>query len=441
MRGADRRADVLGRGYRNVTASYGVNGFTKDHRAAFERHGTQRVYIAYDREEAADKSAEKLAAELIAMGIECFRVEFPKGMDANEYALKVTPAAKSLGLLLRNASWLGKGHRPAVRAAAPEIVSAPEKEPAAKEKKIEREAPEPEITAAPDPIADRIAEEESILAEIEAAAQSRIQAAPVEPTPEPAAAAIPEQVLPLAAAVASSGPPTEVEVEIRGEDVLMRTANREYRVRGPGKNTSGEMLKVNLRVMGVNRHGDVALHVDTLELNHARPRMAFAKQAADELSVKEETLRRELGTLMLRLEMIRDEQISKALEPKAPADAMTEEERTAALELLRDPNLKDRILKDFARCGVVGEETNKLTGYFAAVSRHLAEPLAVIVQSSSAAGKSSLMEAVLAFVPEEHRVQYSAMTGQSLFYMSGMDLRHKILAIARRRGWAARPTR
>ena len=33
------------------------------------------------------------------MGIECFRVEFPKGMDANEYALKVTPAAKSLGVL------------------------------------------------------------------------------------------------------------------------------------------------------------------------------------------------------------------------------------------------------------------------------------------------------------------------------------------------------
>jgi len=31
------------------------------------------------------------------MGIECFRVLFPKDMDANAYALKVTPAAKSLG--------------------------------------------------------------------------------------------------------------------------------------------------------------------------------------------------------------------------------------------------------------------------------------------------------------------------------------------------------
>ena len=39
----------------------------------------------------------------MAMGIECFRVLFPKGMDANEYALKVTPAAKALGVLLNKA--------------------------------------------------------------------------------------------------------------------------------------------------------------------------------------------------------------------------------------------------------------------------------------------------------------------------------------------------
>ena len=83
---------------------------------------------------------------------------------------------------------------------------------------------------------------------------------------------------------------------------------------------------------------------------------------------------------------------------------------------------------------MVGEETNKLVGYLGVVSRHLYKPLAVIVQSSSAAGKSSLMDAVLAFVPEEQRVQYSAMTGQSLFYMGETDLKHKVLAIAEEEG-------
>ena len=87
---------------------------------------------------------------------------------------------------------------------------------------------------------------------------------------------------------------------------------------------------------------------------------------------------------------------------------MTDDEQNAALELLRDPRLLDRIVADFQ---VVGENTNKLVGYLAAVSRKLDQPLAVIIQSSSAAGKTALMEAVLAFVPPEDQVKYSAMTG------------------------------
>ncbi|HMA94164.1 MAG TPA: hypothetical protein VKP30_15845, partial [Polyangiaceae bacterium] len=59
---------------------------------------------------------------------------------------------------------------------------------------------------------------------------------------------------------------------------------------------------------------------------------------------------------------------------------------------------------------------------------------AVVIQSTSAAGKSALMEAVLHFMPDEERVQYSAMTGQSLFYMGETNLQHKILAIVEEEG-------
>ncbi|MFC2146325.1 hypothetical protein ACFLRT_03085, partial [Acidobacteriota bacterium] len=60
--------------------------------------------------------------------------------------------------------------------------------------------------------------------------------------------------------------------------------------------------------------------------------------------------------------------------------------------LLKAPDLLERILKDFEKCGVVGEQTNKLVGYLAAVSRKLDNPLAILIQSSSAAGKTWLME-------------------------------------------------
>jgi hypothetical protein len=102
--------------------------------------------------------------------------------------------------------------------------------------------------------------------------------------------------------------------------------------------------------------------------------------------------------------------------------------------LLKDPGLVARIVADFERVGMVGEQENCLIGYLAAVSRKLDRPLAVIVQSTSAAGKSALQEAVLSMVPEEERVSFSAMTGQSLFYMGETDLQHKVLAVAEEEG-------
>jgi hypothetical protein len=101
---------------------------------------------------------------------------------------------------------------------------------------------------------------------------------------------------------------------------------------------------------------------------------------------------------------------------------------------LRDPDLIGRICADVERTGVVGEATNALVAYLVAVSRKLDSPLAVIVQSSSAAGKSALMEAVLAMVPPEDAVRYSAMTGQSLYYMGEGDLAHRVLAVAEEEG-------
>ena len=229
-------------------------------------------------------------------------------------------------------------------------------------------------------------------------------------------------------------PAIDVPVEITGDEVVIRHESRRYRVRGLTKNTSYELLKVNLLVSGTNNRDQDCFHVDTLDLYSARQRGMFIKQASEELGVTEDTIRRDIGRVLLKLEELQDQQIKAALQPKQTEAVMNENDRTAALGLLRDTKLLDRILSDFERCGVVGEQTNKLVSYLAVTSRLLESPLAIVVQASSAAGKSALMEAVLAFLPEEQRVQYSAMTGQSLFYMGETDLKHKVLAIAEEEG-------
>jgi DNA primase len=395
-------------GYRHVTASYGINGFTDEHRAAFQKYGTQKIYIAYDCDDAGDKAAQALAEELLAMGIDCYRVQFPKKMDANEYALKLTPAAKALGILLNKAAWLGKGKRSVVVVSEPVIETEP-----AIEEKIEPAAKEESPTTTEEKIS-----EEPILP---------LAAETEQPTPT-------DETVPSAPLPSAAAPTIDVPTEIKGDEITITQGDRRYRVRGLGKNMSHELLKVNVLLSGTNLRGESGFHVDTLDLYSARQRTVFLKQAAEELGVKEDVIRRDLGHVLLKLEELQEQQIKNALEPKPEEITLDEDERAAAMELLRDPRLLDRILSDFERCGMVGEETNKLVSYLAVTSRLLESPLAILVQSSSAAGKTALMEAVLALLPEEQQVQYSAMTGQSLFYMGESDLKHKVLAIVEEEG-------
>jgi len=221
-------------------------------------------------------------------------------------------------------------------------------------------------------------------------------------------------------------PPTNVEVEVSDHEVTITRDDRRYRVRGLSKNTSYDQLKINLMASR-----DDGMHIDTLDLYDARRRITFSKQAAPELFVDESTVKEDLGHVLRELEQLQQQNIEQAQAAKKERPyEMTAEEEQAARELLEAPNLIDRISKDFETCGIVGEQTNKLVGYLAATSRKLPRPLAIVVQSSSAAGKSSLMDAVLSFIPPEDQVRVSAMTGQSLFYMGEEGLKHKVLAIA-----------
>jgi hypothetical protein len=128
------------------------------------------------------------------------------------------------------------------------------------------------------------------------------------------------------------------------------------------------------------------------------------KLAAAEVAVDVEVIKKDVGRVLLKLEELQDQQIADALTPRDRARKLSDRDHDAALELLKDPNLLQRITADFEACGVVGEETNRLAGYLAATSRKLDKPLAVLIQSSSSAGKTSLMDSVLRFMPPEEQV-------------------------------------
>src|SRR6266700_1278640 len=106
-------------GFRHVTACYGASGFTAGPERAFREHQMRRVLIAYDRDEAGERAAHALAADLTAAGVECFRIQFPAGQDVNDMAVAARNPAEALGRAIRSASWMGAGPGPARRRNAP----------------------------------------------------------------------------------------------------------------------------------------------------------------------------------------------------------------------------------------------------------------------------------------------------------------------------------
>ena len=376
-------------GYRNVTAAYGTSGFTDDHLECFRAHDIRRVLVAYDRDAAGDKGAAAVAELLSGHGIGVYRVNFPKGMDANSYALHVTPPAKSLGMLLRAAEWMAG------------TESRPRAMPHSDDDGDDRE-PGPEPDAMTEPVLPSAAD-------------------PLPDLPEPShAGPIPPS------------PPPPIEAEIGTRDIIIRLGDRLWRARGLARNGSSEAMKINLMV----RRGagdDGRFHVDGLDLLSARNRAAFVAEAALELGLPPEAVKRDLGQVLLKLEAVQEELLRDGA-PATPGVVISAADEAAALAWLQAPGLMDRIAADIAALGVIGEAENALTVYLAALSRKLDRPLAVLIQSTSAAGKSALMDAVLDLVPEEERVAYSAMTGQSLFYLGEADLKHKALAIAEEEG-------
>lgn len=219
------------------------------------------------------------------------------------------------------------------------------------------------------------------------------------------------------------------DIEVNDQQVIYRVDDRCYRIRGLEKNNAVGSLKVNILASR-----DDLVHLDAIDLVKARSRASFIKATAAELFVESELVKRDIGKLLLKLESLQEQRISDAKQSTRKAVEISPQEKAQAMQLLRDPDLMQRIVADMTACGMVGEDTNKLAGYLAATSRKLKTPLAIVIQSSSSAGKTSLMDAILEMMPAEEVNRLSGLTGRSLYYLNSDDIRHKILAVCEDEG-------
>lgn len=196
-------------------------------------------------------------------------------------------------------------------------------------------------------------------------------------------------------------------------------SGRVYEVKGMGRSPT------HLRC-AVRAQAGARFHLDTLDLYNAKARQTWVRACAGLFGIDAGTTEHDLRRV---IEYAEAETASPA--PAEPGAGLlaTPDEEADALAFLRRPDLLDQVVRDLDLTGYAGEEANKLLGYLACVSRKLDEPLSLLIQSRSAAGKSSLADVLVRLVPPEDVRRYTRVTDQALYYLDEDGLAHKLLCI------------
>lgn len=103
-------------------------------------------------------------------------------------------------------------------------------------------------------------------------------------------------------------------------------------------------------------------------------------------------------------------------------------------DLMNQPNLIEVFAEHVEQYGLVGEKENACVAFLSAVSAKLGNPLHLVVQGNSSAGKNHLLNSVCAFIPAEDKKIISGMTSKVLMYSEEDEFQHKAVVIAEYEG-------
>ncbi len=233
------------------------------------------------------------------------------------------------------------------------------------------------------------------------------------------------------------------------QDLKINTANPEaitysteeigYTILGGIRLEGLDRLRVTIKIEVVNRkfqhylnNPDIAALAirQNLDLYSITQVEKLARLIADRLEVGVTAVSKDLSDITNELERYRLQQIEqKQQEQNSNIKILTEAEKEAAIKFLQQKNLLQATNEMIGRSGIVGEELNRLIMWLIYTSRKTAKPLHIISMGSSGTGKSHLQEKVGELIPEEDKIEITALTENAFYYFDKAALGHKLILI------------
>jgi len=223
------------------------------------------------------------------------------------------------------------------------------------------------------------------------------------------------------------------------EAITYNTEETSYTILGGIKIEGLDRLRVTIKIEVLNRkfqhylnNPDIAALAirQNLDLYSITQVEKLARLIADRLEVGVTAVSKDLSDITNELERYRLQQIeSKQQEQSKIIKPLSEAERNAAIQFLQQKNLLQATNELIGKSGIVGEELNRLIMWLIYTSRKTNKPLHIISMGSSGTGKSHLQEKVGELIPDEDKIEITALTENAFYYFDKAELGHKLILI------------
>lgn len=166
----------------------------------------------------------------------------------------------------------------------------------------------------------------------------------------------------------------------------------------------------------------------SLDLYHAKQVEQLTETTSQQLEISSSRAMKIISKMTTELEVYRQKRM-EALKPKTAENyKMSDAEKQAAVQYLKSKKLLTNTKNDITASGIIGEQSNAMTGFIVNISRKRSKPLHVMYLGSSGSGKTHLQEGLAQLIPKEDRIEATGLSDQSLYY-EGLKLKGKILFI------------
>ena len=155
----------------------------------------------------------------------------------------------------------------------------------------------------------------------------------------------------------------------------------------------------------------------------------LSRKIAERMEVGITPIAQALASITQQLEQYRLQQIEAKQSRTEQKKVLTETERKAAMDFLQQPHLLERTGELIGASGIIGEYTNRLIMWLIFTSRLTNRPLHIVSFGSSGTGKSHLQEKVGELIPDEDRIEITALTENAFYYFDKAELGHKLILI------------